>query len=178
MLSLALLGTPPPVHAVDELDREAQAYISECRDFVGPVQKGSHCEIYRNCMATATPAKGSFCALIKFYNTPSPCGASNPDTPCCGKVKTSFNYGCSSDESGESGIHGILVIIIQIMVSGVGITAVGGIAWAALLYTSADADPGQVKRAKDIIRNVVIGIIAFGLMYLGLNWLIPGGIFT
>jgi hypothetical protein len=64
------------------------------------------------------------------------------------------------------------------MTAGVGVLAVLGVVWAAVLYTTADDRADQVKKAKDMIWNVVFGLIAFGLMYALLNFLIPGGIFT
>jgi amino acid transporter len=64
------------------------------------------------------------------------------------------------------------------MTGGIGILAVGGIVYAAILYSSSSQSADQTKKAKDIIRDVVIGIIAYASMYLLLNFLIPGGIFT
>ena len=49
------------------------------------------------------------------------------------------------------------------MAIGVGITAVGGIGYGAILYASAQDNAAQVQNARAIIRNVVIGIIAFSL---------------
>jgi len=46
------------------------------------------------------------------------------------------------------------------------------------MYASAEENASQVQKAKDLIRNVVIGLLAYGAMYLFLNFLIPGGIFT
>jgi len=98
----------------------------------------------------------------------------------CGGVKTSI---VSCDQGGgsgarDSGVWGILVTILKILTAGVGIVAVGGIVYASILYASAQEEASQVKQAKDIIKNVVIGIIAYGSIYLLLNFLIPGGIFT
>ena len=50
--------------------------------------------------------------------------------------------------------------------------------WAGVLYASGDANSNRVAQAKTIMTNTTVGIIAFGLMYLALNWLIPGGIFN
>ena len=58
-----------------------------------------------------------------------------------------------------------------------GIAAVGGITYGAILYTSAGDSSEQTKKAMEIIRNVVIGLVAYGIMYLVLNYIIPGGIF-
>lgn len=87
---------------------------------------------------------------------------------------------CSSADNGtltQSGIWKILLLVLNIMVAGVGIVAVGALGFAGFLYASAADDQNKIKQAKDMIRNTVIGIVAFGLMYVALNFLIPGGIF-
>lgn len=78
----------------------------------------------------------------------------------------------------DTGVWGLLLFAINLMTAGIGILAVGGIVWAAILYASSSDSAEQTKKAKDIIRNVAIGIIAYAAMYLGLNFLIPGGIFS
>ncbi len=108
-------------------------------------------------------------------------GMSTPALADCGGAKTSI-ISCSQGAGGatakENGVWGILVIALNIMTAGVGILAVGGIVYGAILYSSAGDNASQTKQAIEIIRNVVIGVIAFGLMYLVLNFLIPGGIFS
>lgn len=83
-----------------------------------------------------------------------------------------------NDAVSSSGIWGVLLFALKVMTAGVGVLAVLGVVWAAVLYTTADDRADQVKKAKDMIWNVVIGVVAFGLMYAFLNFLIPGGIFT
>ena len=78
----------------------------------------------------------------------------------------------------NSGAWGLLVMAIQIMTAGVGVLAVGGIVYGAVLYVSAADSAEQVKKARTIITNVIIGLIAYGLMYALLNYLIPGGLFS
>jgi hypothetical protein len=100
----------------------------------------------------------------------------------CGGVDTSI---ISCDQTGgsgsgidNSGVWGILLLAINILTAGVGVAAVGGIVYGAVLYTTAAGAPEQIKKAMEIIRNVVIGIVAYALMYAVLNFLVPGGIFT
>lgn len=50
--------------------------------------------------------------------------------------------------------------------------------WAGVLYASGDANSNRVAQAKTIMTNTTVGIIAFGLMYLALNWLIQEGFST
>jgi len=78
----------------------------------------------------------------------------------------------------NTGVWSILLTAINILTAGVGIAAIGGIIYGAILYTSAGGSPEQVKKAITIITNVVIGIVAYALMFSGLNFLIPGGLFN
>jgi hypothetical protein len=94
---------------------------------------------------------------------------------CCGEVEVSI---LGSDAcKGDNAIWGLLLVVLNIMTAGVGIAAVGGIVYGAILYSSAGDKGDQTKKAIGIITNVVIGIISYALMYLFLNFLIPGGIF-
>lgn len=98
---------------------------------------------------------------------------------CCGDVETSIIGGDFCDDNQEGGvIFGLLKWVLRIMTAGVGIAAVGGIAYGALLYTTAENKPEQTKKAIGVITNVVVGIVAYALMAVFLNFLIPGGIFS
>jgi hypothetical protein len=100
----------------------------------------------------------------------------------CAGVQTSLipctQTGGTSGSAKDSGVWGLLLLVLNILTAGVGIAAVGGIVFAAVLYSSASDRPDQVQKAKDTIRNVVVGIAAYAGMYLILNFLIPGGIFS
>lgn len=78
----------------------------------------------------------------------------------------------------ENGVWALLMIALNIMTAGVGILAVGGIAYGAALYASSADKPEQAKQGMTFIKNVVIGLVAYGLMFIILNFLIPGGIFA
>ncbi len=98
----------------------------------------------------------------------------------CGKADTAIISCTQTDAPGDvknSGVWGLLLLVLNILTASVGIAAVGGIVYGAILYASASDNSEQTKKAREIIRNVVIGIVAYALMYLGLNFLIPGGIF-
>lgn len=86
--------------------------------------------------------------------------------------------GSTPDAVKNSPIWGVLLIAINILTAGVGIAAVAGTIYGAILYTSAGGSTEQVKKAYGIFTNIVIGIIAYALMYAGLNFLIPGGLFA
>lgn len=87
---------------------------------------------------------------------------------------------CGAAKKGEveqSGIWLLLLFAISILTFGVGLVAVAMVAYAAFLYTTAQDNSNQTKQAIEMIRNVVIGIAAYALMWAFLQYLIPGGIF-
>jgi hypothetical protein len=98
----------------------------------------------------------------------------------CGGVKTSViqcNQG-GGKAVADTGAWGLLLVILNIMTGGVGILAVGGIVYASILYTTAEDRAEQTKKAIQIIANIVLGVIAYGAMYILLNFIVPGGIFS
>lgn len=98
----------------------------------------------------------------------------------CGGAETSI-IKCSEGSGGtttDNGVWALLMLALNIMTAGVGILAVGSIAYGAALYSSSADKPEQAKQGMTYIKNVVIGLVAYGLMYVLLNFLIPGGIFS
>ena len=124
---------------------------------------------------------GLFVSIATSSSVMAAC-ADNPPTQCCGGVNTSIvtcgQTGGDGATVTDTGLWGVLIIAINILTAGVGIAAIGGIIYGAILYTSAGGSPEQVKKAMGIITNVVIGVVAYALMFAGLNFLIPGGIFN
>lgn len=98
----------------------------------------------------------------------------------CGGVDVAY-LECETDNSGDpvqdSALWAILTMVLNIMIGAVGIAAVGGLVYAAIMYSSAQDNASQVQQAKDAIRNVIIGLVMFLVMWSGLQFLIPGGIF-
>lgn len=104
------------------------------------------------------------------------CGGAQTAIISCGDNDTDNNGDGTVDEQ-DSGVWSLLLIAINILTAGVGVVALGGIVYGAILYTSAGGKPEQVKKATTVFTNVVIGIIAFAAMWAFLNFLIPGGVF-
>lgn len=75
----------------------------------------------------------------------------------------------------SSGIWSLLMLGINILTGGIMIAAIGGFIYSAVLYTTAGGNAEGVKKAKANMVNIVIGILAYALMYSFLNYLIPGG---
>jgi hypothetical protein len=97
----------------------------------------------------------------------------------CGGVTTSI-INCEQSggtDTSDTGVWGILLLAINILTAGVGVAAVGGIVYASVLYATSRGSVDQTKKAIVIIQNVVIGIVAYVLMFAFLNYIIPGGLF-
>lgn len=79
--------------------------------------------------------------------------------------------------SKDSAVLALLQWVIGILTAGVGVVAVAAFVYAGIMYSSADGKADQVKKAKDIMQNTVIGLVVFAVMALALQWIIPGGVF-
>lgn len=93
----------------------------------------------------------------------------------CAGEKTDF-FACDAD--GADAIVGIIRIIILIVSVGVGIVAVGGIVYGAVLYASAQDSQDQIRKAIKTIRSVIIGVLLYVFMVTIINFLVPGGVFS
>ncbi len=102
-----------------------------------------------------------------------PLSESNKTGHQCGKAETVL-IDCTG--TGEEAIAEILRIAVRILTIIIGIAAVGGLAWASILYSKAQDSEGDTKEAKELIRNIVIGLLLYGFMVVIVNWLVPGGI--
>lgn len=60
----------------------------------------------------------------------------------------------------------------------VGIAVVGSIIFGGITYSSSGGDPQRVTKGKEYIRNALIVLAAYLLMYGFLQFLIPGGKFN
>ena len=96
-----------------------------------------------------------------------------PDSIC----SSAEDGGDNGDVSG-TGTWKLLIWVLNIMIALVGLAATGAVIYAGILYASAGGSSDKIAKAKTIITNTAIGIVTFGLMYMALNWLIPGGIFS
>ena len=93
---------------------------------------------------------------------------SRPALADCMGVKTSI-IDCKDSsgkdaKTGEEAIYNILGVVIKIMTGVIGLVAVAAVVYGAILYGSASNNPENIKKAKEIWTNVVIGLIAFAFM--------------
>jgi hypothetical protein len=104
----------------------------------------------------------------------------NPGNNGCGTSTALIkcdNVDVTKDGVENTAVFSILLTAINILTAGIGLAAIAGIIYGSALYTSAGGSPEQVKKAIEVIRNVVIGVVAYALMFSFLNFLIPGGLF-
>lgn len=148
-----------------------------------------------------TPSTAAKCSGPPPAPTPKACGDTDPDpktglcpdgrkpgdasgaskhdlTGRCGKVVVNLLDCGSTTEDGAPALNGVLKIAVSALSVVVGIAAVGGLAWAAVLYAKAGDNQSNVTEAKDLIRNVVIGLFLYAFMVAIINFLVPGGVLT
>ncbi len=144
-----------------------------CQSTADDIRYGKYMKLFKIVFIIASV---SLLAAIVF-TTPSGAGAPQKD---CGGVEVAI-LECDTSNTGDavqdSALWSILSLVLNIMIGGVGIAAVGGIIYAAIMYASAQDNASQVQQAKDMIRNVIIGLVLMLVMWAGLQYLIPSGIF-
>jgi hypothetical protein len=132
-----------------------------------------------------------FLIVIGFAGTAFFTFLPNTASAACSGDYTKCNNGCAVDTeiikcdnvdvakggTTNNGIWSLLLTAINILSFGVGIAAVAGIVYGSILYTSAGGNSEQTKKAIEFIRNVIIGIVAYAIMFSFLNFIIPGGLF-
>lgn len=69
----------------------------------------------------------------------------------------------------------ILYLILKVMIYGLGVAATVGMVVAGVRYMTARDNESQVANAKKQLLEIVIGLVAWALMWTMMNWLIPGG---
>lgn len=80
------------------------------------------------------------------------------------------------DWAKEGGIEKMLEFVLKFVVYGLGAAAVFGTVIAGVMYLTARDNEAQIAKAKNRLYEVVIGLVAWALMYAVLNWLIPGSL--
>ncbi len=76
----------------------------------------------------------------------------------------------------NNGIIQVLKAVLGFLAGGIGIAVVGGIVYGGFLFMTARGNAAQVQQGETVIRDAVIGLLAFLGMAAVLNFIIPGGI--
>ena len=114
------------------------------------------------------------CGMIGFSSivVVQPIFAAGQDVP------TNVIGNGSVHEDGQgSGIWTILNIVLTVMTFGVVTLATLGLIISGAQYITSADNPERMAKAKNRIINVIIGLVAYAVMWAALNWLLPGGLF-
>lgn len=81
--------------------------------------------------------------------------------------------GCKCDDGKGSSIVDILKLVVDIMTIGIGILGVIGISITGIQYLTAGGSEEKTRKAKRRMFEIVIGLVAYVLIYAILSWLLP-----
>jgi len=97
----------------------------------------------------------------------------------CAGTKTSLINcpGKGGKDPEQTGLWAVLLLIINILTGLVGVLATAGVVYGSILYSTAGGNMDKVRKARVTIAQTVLGLFAYVLMYVFMNYIIPGGIF-
>lgn len=114
-------------------------------------------------------------AMVVGFSTISlPALAAKDDTTggtSGGGTEASILTGCASS---DDGVGCILRLVVDIMSIGIGILGVIGITIVGIQYLTAGGNEEQTRKAKHRMFEIVIGLVAYVILYAILRWLLPG----
>lgn len=83
--------------------------------------------------------------------------------------------GCAGAENGSGeGIKCVIRLVVDILSVLVGIVGVIGIVVVGIQYMTAGGNEEQTRKAKRRLFEIVIGLVAYAVVYALLAWLLPG----
>lgn len=74
----------------------------------------------------------------------------------------------------DGGIEGLLSLIVNILLYGLGAAATLGVVIAGIMYLTARDNPQQVAKAKTRLIEISIGLAAWAMLFALLQFLLPG----
>ena len=79
------------------------------------------------------------------------------------------------DDSSACGVFTVLNLVIDIFSIGVGVLAIIGITIVGIKYLTAGGNEEQTRKAKHRMSQIIVGVALYAVLYVGLQWLVPGG---
>lgn len=98
-----------------------------------------------------------------------------PDSELSGDTSCAVGTNNSSDQCVI--FKEYLIPLINALVAAVGIVVTIMIVSGGIQYSASGGDPQAVAAAKGRIMNAVFSLLAFGLLWSFLQWVVPGGLF-
>ena len=100
--------------------------------------------------------------------------ACSPEQIEKGCVSTAIlSGGCSCDDGQGGEVIRILNLVVSILTIGIGILGVVGITVVGIQYLTAGGSEEKTRKAKRRLFEIVIGLVAYVLIYALLSFLIP-----
>ena len=94
-----------------------------------------------------------------------------------GTIRTAF-FGTIKDDGKGCGVFMIIGSVLEILTYGVGILGVLGLVLVGTKYLTAGGNEEQTQKAKRRLLEIVIGLVAYVILWAIVNWLMPGGNFN
>ena len=118
------------------------------------------------------------CYLVNAATTPPGVTQINCETGKDITIDPAINGGdCSTVEAGKCDLLDKYINpFINFLAAFVGIAVVASIIFGGIQYSNSAGDPQKTTMAKNRIRNAIVALITFVLLYAMLNFLIPGGL--
>lgn len=114
----------------------------------------------------------AFVLSLSFLS--SPVMATNQLTVFGDTVDAAILKGCAGKEGGHGeSITCVLELVVDIMTIGIGILGVIGISITGIQYLTAGGSEEKTRKAKRRMFEIVIGLVAYVLIYAILKWLLP-----
>lgn len=79
------------------------------------------------------------------------------------------------DDKNGCGVFMILNLVLDFLSFGVAILGAIGIAIAGVQYLTASGNQAQAKKSRTRLFQIIIGLALYATLYVGINWLLPGG---
>lgn len=73
----------------------------------------------------------------------------------------------------DNGVICILKLVVDTMSIGIGILGLIGITIVGVQYLTAGGDEAKTRKAKQRMLEIVIGLVAYVIIYAALTWLLP-----
>ncbi len=119
------------------------------------------------CLATI------FTSLTLFFAPVSAAGEC--DCPNGSGVSTTIiGGGCVCDDGKGSSVLSILNLVVDIMTIGIGILGLIGVTIVGIQYLTAGGNEEKTKKAKRRMFEIIIGLVAYVILYAALKFLLPG----
>ena len=81
--------------------------------------------------------------------------------------------GKACDDGSGSSIIDILKLVVDILTVGIGVLGVIGITVVGIQYLTAGGSEEKTRKAKRRMFEIIIGLVAYVVLYAALRWLLP-----